>query len=268
MNILIPMAGAGKRFSDAGYKLSKPMIPTTYRHDGQKYPMAVCAIKDITELVGEGRLIMAVRTDIGSDIRREMSKFIPNAEYIGVDSLTEGQACTCLLAKEYIDNDKPLFIGGCDNGMAADKAKFHELYDKSDAVILTYRHNDCVLDNPNAYGWVVTDGNTRAVDISVKKAISDDPMNDHAIVSSFLFKHGRDFVRCAEKMIANNDRVNGEFYADLVMKYCISEGMKVNVFEIDRYICWGTPLDYENYEKTLAYWKRFIEKNTDGFSEQ
>lgn len=261
MNILIPMAGAGKRFSDAGYKISKPMIPTTYRYDGKKYPMAVCAVKDIMRLVGEGRLILALRTDIGQDIFAGMSEYFPKAEYVKVDSLTEGQACTCLLAKELINNDEPLFIGGCDNGMAADKDKLDDVFEHSDAVIFTYRHNDCVTENPNAYGWVVTDGGTRATDISVKKAISDDPMNDHAIVASFLFKHGRDFVRCTEKMIAANDRINGEFYVDKVMKYCIDEGMNVSVFEIDRYICWGTPQDYENYEKTIEYWKNFIDSN-------
>lgn len=260
MNILIPMAGQGKRFSDAGYTISKPMIPTTCWNDGRKYPMAVCAIKDIQRLVGDGKLILAVRTDMDS-VMEGISEYYPDAEYIKVASLTEGQACTCLLAKDFINNDTPLFIGGCDNGMVADKEKLEKVFDESDAVIFTYRHNDCVVDNPNAYGWVVTDGTTKAVDVSVKKAISDNPMEDHAIVASFMFKRGRDFVRCAEKMIASNDRINGEFYADLVMKYCIDEGMKVRVFEIDRYICWGTPQDYENYEKTITYWKNFIDSD-------
>lgn len=260
MNILIPMAGAGKRFSDAGYTLPKPLIPTTCLQDGLKYPMAVCAIKDIINLTGDGKLILAVRTDM-DNVMDSMTEYFPGAEYIKVDSLTEGQACTCLLAKELINNDEPLFIGGCDNGMAADKEKLDRVFKESDAVIFTYRHNDCVTDNPNAYGWVVTDGGTKAVDISVKKAISDDPMNDHAIVASFMFKRGRDFVRCAERMISRNDRINGEFYADLVMKYCIDEGMNVSVFEIDRYICWGTPKDYENYENTVSYWKSFIDSS-------
>lgn len=254
MNILIPMAGAGKRFSDAGYTVSKPMIPTYCRHDGNEYPMAVCAVKDIIHLIGNGRLILALR----SENYKNMQEYFPDAEYIIVDYLTEGQACTCLLAKELINSDEPLFIGGCDSGMAADKTKLEDIYANSDAVIFTYRNNDCVTDNPNAYGWVVTDGSTKAVDISVKKAISDNPMNDHAISASFLFKHGRDFVRCAEKMIACNDRINNEFYADLVMKYCIDEGLTVNVFEIDKYICWGTPADYEDYIKTAEYWKGFV----------
>lgn len=258
MNILIPMAGAGKRFSDAGYTISKPLIPTTYRKDGKKYPMVVCAVKDITDLAGNGDVVFINRTDDPCNIPEELKKHIPDSRFVGVDHLTEGQACTCLLAKDLINNDTPLFIGGCDNGMEADSAKFRALTESADVLIFTYRNHDCVLRNPNAYGWVYTDEDGNATGVSVKKAISENPMNDHAIVASFWFKKGSYFVENAEKMIAENDRINNEFYADKVMEYCIASGLKVSVFEVDRYIGWGTPEDYECYENTLAYWREFI----------
>ncbi len=264
MNILIPMAGEGKRFSDAGYTVSKPLIPTTYRRNGEKYPMVVCAVKDVLELAGNqnNNIIFIDRTDIVSPEklaaeRTEILKSIPGAEFIGTDGLTEGQACTCLLARERINNSEPLLIAGCDNGMAADKNLFEKLTGEADCLIFTYSRNDCVLDNPDAYGWVVADENGKAVRVSVKKAVSDDPYNDRAIVASFWFRKGSYFVSCAEKMIEANDRVNGEFYADKVMEYCIKSGLDVRAFDIDRYIGWGTPADYENYEKTLAYWHEF-----------
>ena len=62
-------------------------------------------------------------------------------------------------------------------------------------------------------------------------------------------------------MIEDDDRINGEFYVDEVIKYTISMGLRVRVFEIDRYLGWGTPKDYENYEKTLAYWRSFVESD-------
>ena len=61
----------------------------------------------------------------------------------------------------------------------------------------------------------------------------------------------------AEKMIAENDRINNEFYVDEVMKHCLELGMDVRVFEIERYIGWGTPNDYEQYEATIKYWREF-----------
>lgn len=259
MNILMPMAGAGKRFSDVGYPVLKPLIPTTERRDGKKSPMVVCAMRDVLECTdAESRQIFVIRTDNAADIRVSLSEYFPKAEFIGVDHLTEGQACTCLLAKEYIDNEQPLFIAGCDNGMVFDRDEFRKAEDSAEVLVFTYRGHDSVLKNPNAYGWVITDGKTdKVTGVSVKKAISDDPVNDHAIVASFWFRRGHDFVRCAEEMIAADDRVNGEFYVDKVIDYCLKNGLDTRVFEIDKYLGWGTPEDYENYEKTIEYWRGF-----------
>lgn len=259
MNILIPMAGAGKRFSDAGYLLPKPFIPTTYRNDGKKYPMVVCAVKDIPRSESrENKIIFISRSEFEDNgYNKQLRQFFGDSEIINVDKITEGQACTCLLAKALINNTQPLMIGGCDNGMMYDIEKFEAMSRSSDVLVFTYRHNDCVLNNPAAYGWVQVDGSGRAVGVSVKKPISDDPLNDHAIVSAFWFRRGSDFVRCTGEMIAANDRINNEFYVDQSIKYCIESGLIVKVFEIDRYIGWGTPFDYENYERTLDYWHKF-----------
>lgn len=261
MNILMPMAGAGKRFADAGYTLLKPLIPTTERRDGKQYPMVVCAMHDVLECAGsDAAAIFVIRTDDRSDIRPVILSHFPEAELIGVDHLTEGQACTCLLAKDRINNDEPLFIAGCDNGMVFDREAFRKASGEADVLVFTYRNHEAVLRNPNAYGWVkVGEDGTRVTGVSVKKPISDDPLHDHAIVASFWFRRGADFVRCAEEMIAADDRVNGEFYADQVIAYCVKNGLDTRVFEIERYIGWGTPEDYENYEKTLSYWRAFTD---------
>ncbi len=259
MNVLMPMAGAGKRFADAGYPLLKPLIPTTERRDGKQYPMVICAMRDVLECAeGVTKPIFVIRTDYDRDIRPVILNHFPEAVLIGVDHLTEGQACTCLLAKERIDNNEPLFIAGCDNGMVYDKAAFARLSAKAEVLVFTYRHHGAVLTNPNAYGWVRVDGDSdRVTGVSVKKPISANPLNDHAIVASFWFRRGRDFVRCVQEMIEADDRVNGEFYVDQVIHYCVKNGLDTRVFEIERYIGWGTPEDYENYEKTLSYWRAF-----------
>ena len=255
----MPMAGEGKRFAEAGYPMLKPLIPTTERRDGKKRPMVVCAMNDVPECVeAENRKIFVIRTDHDTDIHPVISEYFPEAVFIGVDHLTEGQACTCLLAKEYIDNEQPLFIAGCDNGMVFDEADFRKASDSAEVLVFTYRNHDSVLKNPSAYGWIITDGESdRAAGVSVKKAISDNPVNDHAVVASFWFRRGHDFVRCAEEMISANDRVNGEFYVDKVIDYCIKNGLNTRVFEINKYLGWGTPEDYENYEKTIEYWRGF-----------
>ena len=259
MNVLIPMAGEGKRFRDAGYNVSKPAILTYERRSGRLYPMVVCAALDLYGLNSDGNNAIFVerrfhKTDGTENAIRNV---FPKARFLVVDSLTDGQACTCLVAEKLINNDEELLISGCDNGIEYDFARFTEAKKEADVLIFTYRHNEAVLENPNAYGWVETDSMDTVKRVSVKKAISSHPEDDHAIVATFWFREGRMFVRAAQKMISENDRVNNEFYMDQVMNHAIQLGWHVKVFEVDRYIGWGTPKDYESYQKTFDYWRGF-----------
>lgn len=260
MNIIMPMAGAGQRFIDAGYTIHKPAILITDRRTGKDYPMVVCATMDLPGVRLDGSNVTYIdrlfhKSDGIEDIILE---YYPKANFITVDNLTEGQASTCLLAKKIINNNDELLIAGCDNGMVVNERKFFMEKENSDVLVFTYRHNESVLLNPNAYGWVNVDTENNIIDLSIKKAISNTPMEDHAIVATFWFRHGSDFVKAAEKMIAENDRINGEFYVDEVIKHSISLGQKCKVFEIERYIGWGTPKDYENYMRTIKYWQDFV----------
>ena len=266
MNIIIPMAGAGQRFSDAGYKISKPAIPTIDRRTGKEFPMVICATMDLPGVEKNGSNITFIDRTIHreSGVEKAILDYYPNASFITIDELTDGQACTCMLAEKIIDNDEELLIAGCDNGMSFDLSEFEKAKSECDVLAFTYRHNSSVLINPKAYGWMIVDeSGAKIIGTSIKKPISDNPMNDHAIVATFWFKHGRDFVRTTKKMIAENDRINNEFYVDEVMKHCIELGLDSRVFEIDRYIGWGSPKEYEDYQATLNYWKEFT--SSDGF---
>lgn len=263
MNIIIPMAGAGKRFADEGYKISKPAIPTIDRRTGKEYPMVVCATMDLPGVCVDGSNVTYIDRTFhkANGVESVIREHFPKANFITIDKLTEGQACTCLLAKDAIDNDEELLIAGCDNGMVINQKKFESMTKECDVLAFTYRNNQAVLTKPDAYGWMIVDNeeNCKISGISIKKAISNTPMEDHAIVATFWFKHGSDFVKAAEKMIAENDRVNNEFYVDQVMKHCLELGMDARVFEIERYIGWGTPKDYEEYQATIKYWKEYTD---------
>lgn len=262
MNILIPMAGAGSRFAEVGYKVSKPAIPTYDKRTGKKLPMVVCATLDLPEVKEDGSNVIYVERDFHKTNGTESAilECFPRAKFITVDHLTEGQACTCMLAKDDINNDEPLLIAGCDNGMEFDTEKFAEYVDEADVLVFTYRHNEAVMANPNAYGWMIVDEDDNITGTSIKKAISDNPMEDHAVVATFWFKQGSIFVEATEKMLAENDRINNEFYVDQVAKHVLDLGYKAKVFEIDRYIGWGTPADYELYQKTFEYWNGFYKR--------
>ena len=258
--ILIPMAGAGQRFTDAGYRVHKPAILTVDRHDGTERPMVVCATKDLPGVAPEGSNVIYVdRTFHKEDGVEDIIKaHYGKAQFITIDHLTEGQACTCMLAEKYLDPEEPLLIAGCDNGMDIDVKAFEKAAEECDCLVFTYRHNEAVLENPNAYGWMIADEQGNITGTSIKKAISDTPMEDPAVVATFWFKKAKVFLEAAAKMIRENDRINGEFYVDQTAKHVLDLGYQAKIFDIDRYVGWGTPADYEGYQNTYAYFKAFL----------
>lgn len=262
MKILIPMAGEGQRFAAAGYKVHKPALPTYDIRTGEKLPMVICAVKDLPGVEAGGSNVIFIDRLFHKEegVEDEIKRFFPKSMFINVRELTEGQACTCLLARDAVRKDEELLIAGCDNGIVMDEKKFDKMRQECETLVFTYRNNDAVLKNPNAYGWMKVDVHDNIVDLSIKKAISDNPQNDHAVVATFWFKHAKIFVEAAEKMIAENDRINREFYVDEVIRHVLNLGYKAKVFEVNRYIGWGTPKDYEEYQATFKYWRGFLEK--------
>ena len=262
MNILIPMAGAGSRFIKKGYVPHKPILPLTSRHRNETVPMAVEAVRDLPiDLEREDVTLLFIVRDfhMTDGVDQTLLTHFPRAQFIVIDTLTDGQAITCLSARAYFDSDMPMIIAACDNGMEVPRATFELRLQDAEALIFTFRGNDVVLEKPESYGWVQTDGDV-ATGVSIKQPISKTPQEDHAIVGTFWFQNGRDFFTAADKMIAANDRINGEFYVDQVFKYLLDAGRDVRAIEVDRYICWGTPEDYEAYQATLAYWTAFVSK--------
>ncbi|MBL4694340.1 nucleotidyltransferase [Candidatus Gracilibacteria bacterium] len=247
---LIPMAGIGSRFVNEGYKDPKPLIDVS----GQ--PMIIRAAKSLPEC---DRWIFVCRTEHLRDypLRETLEKEFPGVVIIDIDYLTEGQASTCLLAKDYFDLDDSLVIGACDNGMIYEMDKLGDLIDdeRIDSLIFSFRNNVTVERNPKMYGWINVDDDENVSGMSVKVPISDDPVNDHAVVGSFWFRRAGDFVEMVESMIDKDLRINNEFYVDKVFDEFVAAGKRVKVFEIDKYICWGTPNDLKTYQ----YWKEYFQ---------
>ena len=249
---LVPMAGAGQRFVDADYRLPKPLIPVSGR------PMIVRAAGSLPRM---DRHIFVAR---GEHLRQApveaelKSAFGPGTQVLSVDQLTEGQACTCLLAKPVLDLDAPLMIGACDNGMVWDEDAFAALVADPavDFVVWTFRGHPGARRKPQAYGWVRADDRGRVLGVSVKQAISERPHQDPGIVGAFWFRRAGDFSAAAEALVAADERVNGEFYVDSVLKQCLQAGKQGRIFDVRRYLCWGTPDDLRAWEYWEAHFKR------------
>jgi len=247
---IIPMAGAGQRFADAGYSTPKPLIEVN------GLPMIVRAAQS---LPNADHWIFICRKEhiICSDIQNILEKHFPQCSIITVEELTEGQACTVLLARSLLRKDDRINIGACDNAMTWNAQKLSDI-ENSDFLTWTFRNNPAVKINPKMYGWVKTDESLNISEVSVKQPISDNPMKDHAIVGAFSFKEAGLFLEATDYMIKENSRINNEFYIDNVINFCIKMGAKGKAFEVDKYICWGTPNDLATYNYWLSYFKDLI----------
>lgn len=234
------MAGEGQRFIDAGYKTPKPLIQI----DG--LPMAIRAAKCLPP-ADHWIFICRAHHVNESTIDEKLLSHFPDATILVVDHLTDGQACTCLLAGGYLKPDDQLTIGACDNSLSFDLREFETLIGRNDALVWTFRNNPVVLRNPTMYGWVSLNGSGGVNGVSCKKPISADPLHDHAVAGTFSFKNAGYFLECTNNMTKKNRRVNGEYYLDVVADECVLSGLIVAPFEVTSYNSWGTPFDLEKY---------------------
>ena len=67
------------------------------------------------------------------------------------------------------------------------------------------------------------------------------------MIGAFSFSNVEIFLKFSKLMIKNNDKINNEFYLDTVVKNCFKKKISTDFFLVDKFFCWGTPQDYENY---------------------
>ena len=104
------------------------------------------------------------------------------------------------------------------------------------------------------YGWIDAVGD-RINSISVKRPL-DDPATDPIVLGTFTFRNPEHFERALNSLIERKGKVNGEYYIDSLINDAISLGLKCRLFEVDSYLCWGTPNDLQTYE----YWQSCFHK--------
>lgn len=249
-SILIPMAGLGSRFAEAGFKLTKPLIPVSGR------AMVVQAAKC---LPAGDKTVFITRRDMPSldDICLRLRSSFMNVAIKVLEGPTDGQIVTCMEGLDEVDLEKPLTIGACDNGLTYNAETFERLLDSDDVdvIVWTVRGHPDSIARPKMFGWVEAGSDGVITGVSVKKPLKD-PATDHMITGAFTFRRGRDFLDAAKSLLARNHRVNGEFYVDSAIEDALALGLKCKVFEVDGYIGWGTPKDLAIFE----YWQSCFHK--------
>jgi HAD superfamily hydrolase (TIGR01509 family) len=231
MNVLIPMAGAGSRFQKAGYTFPKPLIEVNGK------PMIQLVVENLNI---DARHIFVVQKEHYDkyNLKHLLRLISPDCEIVQVDGMTEGAACTTLLAKEFINNDEPLIFANSDQFLDWDSNEF--MYsmeaDEIDGGMLTF-----TATHPK---WSFAKLNEDGL---VTKVAEKKPISDIATAGIYYWKHGKDYVKYAEDMIEKNIRFNNEFYVCPVFNQAIEDGKKIKTFHFDGMWGIGTPEDLRTF---------------------
>jgi len=153
-------------------------------------------------------------------------------------------------------NLSPTTIGACDNGALYDVETFDKLAEDTsvDVIVWGVRGYPNAIRNPKMFGWIdAVEGEVRSV--SVKTPLNN-PESDPVVLGTFTFRRADDFRRALDRLIERDGRINGEFYIDSLINDAIALGLQCRLFEVDSYLCWGTPNDLRTFE----YWQSCFHK--------
>ncbi|MEO8153072.1 MAG: glycosyltransferase family 2 protein [Rhizobacter sp.] len=237
LNIVIPMAGEGRRFVQAGYDMPKPLIPI------QGTPMIRCVIENLRPARPHRFIVICQRAHVRAHrLDEKLAQWAPGCVLVEVDGTTQGAACTVLAAKHLIDGDEPLMIANSDqlidvpidDYLAAGDAR------QLQGLLMTMRAHD-----PKWSFARLGEANL------VEEVAEKRPISDEATVGIYNFAHGGDFVRAALAMIERDLRVNGEFYVAPVYNELIAQGHRIGVHNVGTEGAGmhglGTPDDLERF---------------------
>lgn len=226
------MAGRGSRFSEAGYELPKPLIDVNGR------PMIEVVTRNITP-ESEHRFIYICQEEHLKRYNLEMllQSISPNCEIVTINHITEGAACTVLLAQDYIDNDDELMIANSDQYVDIDINRYIESLGEKNGLIMTMP-----ADDPK-WSFIKYNEKNEVTLVREKEVISN-----QATVGIYNYSKGSDFVKYANQMIKKNIRVNNEFYVAPVYNEMIEDGLKIGFYDIgEKMFGLGTPNDLEYF---------------------
>jgi dTDP-glucose pyrophosphorylase len=237
INVIIPMAGAGKRFIDVGYTIPKPFIPVKGK------PMVQAVVENLS-IDGKHIFIIQKEHSVGGNLQTFLNAISPNCVIIEVDALTEGPACTALLAEQYID-DNPLIIVNCDqiiHDFDVNKLLEFSKVNDADGILGAF------ISTSKKNSYMKLDPQGEVTEIKEKIVISNTATN-----GLHFWNNGKDFISSAKEMIAVGERYNNEFYIAPTYNYLVKNGKKILPYFYNLHFPIGTPEDLNKYKELYGH---------------
>jgi len=244
INIVIPMAGAGSRFKEAGYTFPKPLI------DINGKPMIQLVIENLKPKNVDYKFIFICQEEHYNkfSLNSIFANIIPRDKFEckTINSLTQGAVCTVLMAIDYINNENDLIIANSDQLVDIDIDNFIQQCRNNDSngTIMTFESN-----HPK-WSYARLNSKGEVTEVAEKKVISN-----KATVGIYYFDEGKKFVDGSFEMIEKDIRVNNEFYVCPVYNELIIKNEIIKTWDIteDKMHGLGTPEDLKKYLDLINY---------------
>ena len=241
--VIVPMCGKGSRFAQEGYKLPKPLLPVG------DLPMFAGVVDCLPK--HEKNVFICSKEHDAEDLIRSC---YPKAKIKSIDFVTEGFAESCELGIDLIDEEDPIMISPCDNGVSYDEDMFLRMVadEENDVIFWVSKGSQATKINPAMYTWVYVDDNNFIQDMVYKEKPDSDLKTTPVSIGIMYFRKAKYLLEGLSKNRDQNIRPTGELCMDSVAHQLAKNNYKVKVFEADHYACWGTPDDY----KTYNFWEK------------
>lgn len=238
LDIIVPMAGAGRRFADAGYEDPKPLIPM----DG--VPLIRLVIENLTPRMPHRFIFICQSAHLDAyGLEPRLKTWAPGCEVVAINGLTEGALCTVLMARDVL-GEAPLMIANSDQfvDIEIDDYLAAAVSRSLDGMIMTMPASD------PKWSFAALDASGHVTEVAEKR-----PISNHATVGIYNFADPARFLDAADRMIARQERVNGEFYVAPVYNGLIVDGAKIGTYDIGaRMHGLGIPADMIESARTPA----------------
>ncbi len=235
MKLIIPMAGQGRRLNGA-YGKPKPLVEVAGR------PMIYWALKSFEGMSFTEVVFVVLEEHVERHgIGRVLSELVPRMRLVAVPHTTEGQLCSVLAARDYLDCDEGVLIASCDTYVKSTlKEDIACSSEECEGII-------SVIDLPGErWSFARTDGTGRVVEVAEKKRISN-----RASTGLYYFARGRTFLQAADKVISAGRKTRGEYYVIMVYQEYLARGARIEIAHAEEMWDMGTPEAIAQFERSV-----------------
>ena len=236
-NLIIPLAGYGKRFVKEGYKTLKPFIPVDPHNK-----MIDLIIGNFPKNINK---IFIVRDDLEKKYFNFLKK-IKNSKVYFIKPHNYGPLYTLYSIKHKIINMKKIYVSYCDINWTWKK---NSKIDHNCNYVFCYKGYHPFTEDNNNYAFCKTD-RSNIIQIKEKESFTNRWQNEPLSVGLFYYRNGSDLVESANELINNNIKINNEYFPSL--SFNILKKKKIKLVKNFSHI--GKPDYFEIYKK----WRYFF----------